>query len=72
MILHTVVDGPADAPVLVLGPSLGTDTAMFDAQVDALTDRFRTIRFDLPGHGGSADPTGTLTVADLAEACSPR
>lgn len=27
MILHTVVDGPADAPVLVLGPSLGTDTA---------------------------------------------
>lgn len=67
MNLHTVVNGPPDGPVLVLGPSLGTDNTMFDAQVRALTDRYRTVRFDLPGHGGSADPTGTLTVADLAD-----
>ena len=31
--LHAVEDGPADAPVLVLGPSLGTDLGMFDAQI---------------------------------------
>jgi 3-oxoadipate enol-lactonase len=67
VIRHTVVDGPRDAPVVVLGPSLGTDTALFDAQVAALDDRFRVVRFDLPGHGGSADPPGALTVADLAE-----
>ena len=30
--LHHVVDGPADAPPLVLGPSLGTSTAMWDPQ----------------------------------------
>ena len=30
--LHAVEDGPADGPVLVLGPSLGTDTGLFDAQ----------------------------------------
>jgi 3-oxoadipate enol-lactonase len=68
MNLHTVIDGPADAPVLVLGPSLGTDTAMFDAQVAALADRYRTVRFDLPGHGRSPDPAGPLTIGDLAEA----
>jgi 3-oxoadipate enol-lactonase len=68
MNLHTVSDGSADAPVLVLGPSLGTDTAMFDAQVAAFADRYRVIRFDLPGHGGSPDPTGPITIGDLAEA----
>ena len=31
-VLHVVEDGPADAPVLVLGPSLGTDLGLFDAQ----------------------------------------
>jgi 3-oxoadipate enol-lactonase len=29
--LHAVEEGPADAPVLVLGPSLGTDVGLFDA-----------------------------------------
>ena len=64
--LHVVEDGPSDAPVLVLGPSLGTDTGMFDAQVAALSDRHRVIRYDLRGHGGSPVVPGPCTVADLA------
>jgi 3-oxoadipate enol-lactonase len=51
--LHAVEDGPAGAPVLVLGPSLGTDVGLFDAQVDAFAGRHRVIRYDLRGHGGS-------------------
>jgi 3-oxoadipate enol-lactonase len=65
--LHHVENGPADAPVLVLGPSLGTDLGLFDAQADALGDRFRVIRYDLRGHGGSPVVPGPYGVADLAD-----
>ncbi len=64
--LHAVMDGPADAPVLVLGPSLGTDTGLFDAQVAAFADRLRIVRYDLRGHGASQLVPGPCTMADLA------
>ena len=67
-LLHVVVEGPPDAPVLVLGPSLGTSLAVWDAQAAALSRDHRVIRWDLPGHGGSpATLVGErATVADLA------
>jgi 3-oxoadipate enol-lactonase len=65
--LHAVQDGPPDAPVLVLGPSLGTDLGLFDAQARDLADRYRVIRYDLRGHGGSPVGPGPYTVADLAD-----
>lgn len=59
-------DGPEDAPVLILGPSLGTTWHMWDRQVPELAQQWRIFRFDLPGHGGSpAYPAGS--VSDLAE-----
>lgn len=68
MELHHVVDGPADAPVILFGPSLGTDLHLFDPQVEALSDRFRCVRFDLPGHGSSPDASGEFGIADLSRA----
>src|SRR3954451_11145106 len=64
--LHHVEDGPADAPVLVLGPSLGTDLGLFDAQARDLADIHRGIRYDLRGHGRSPVVPGPCSVADLA------
>jgi 3-oxoadipate enol-lactonase len=64
--LHAVEDGPADAPVLVLGPSLGTDTGLFDAQVAEFARSHRVIRYDLRGHGKSEVVPGACTMADLA------
>ncbi|MFJ8111913.1 4-carboxymuconolactone decarboxylase [Streptomyces sp. NPDC096132] len=59
-------DGPDDAPVLILGPSLGTTWHMWDRQVPELAQQWRIFRYDLPGHGGApAYPAGS--VADLAE-----
>jgi 3-oxoadipate enol-lactonase / 4-carboxymuconolactone decarboxylase len=59
-------DGPEGAPVLVLGPSLGTTWHMWDRQVPELAQQWRVFRFDLPGHGGApAHPAGS--VSDLAE-----
>lgn len=64
--LHHVEDGPDDAPVLVFGPSLGTDLGLFDPQVAALSERFRLIRPDLRGHGGSEVPPGPYTIAEMS------
>jgi 3-oxoadipate enol-lactonase len=65
--LHVVEDGPPDGPVVVLGPSLGTDLGLFDAQAHELADRYRVIRYDLRGHGGSPVVPGPYSVADLAD-----
>ncbi|AJE80890.1 MULTISPECIES: alpha/beta fold hydrolase [Streptomyces] len=46
-------DGPDDAPVLILGPSLGTTWHMWDRQIPELSQQWRVFRFDLPGHGGA-------------------
>ncbi|MGR8007318.1 bifunctional 3-oxoadipate enol-lactonase/4-carboxymuconolactone decarboxylase PcaDC [Streptomyces hypolithicus] len=55
-------DGPEDAPVLILGPSLGTTWHMWDRQIPELTRQWRVFRFDLPGHGGApAHSAGTVT-----------
>ncbi|MFJ8691339.1 bifunctional 3-oxoadipate enol-lactonase/4-carboxymuconolactone decarboxylase PcaDC [Streptomyces roseolilacinus] len=54
-------DGPEDAPVLILGPSLGTTWHMWDRQIPELIPRYRVIRFDLPGHGGApAEPVSSV------------
>ncbi|MGI5157696.1 3-oxoadipate enol-lactonase [Microbispora sp. CA-102843] len=65
MILHHRLDGPPDAPVVVLGPSLGTTLDLWEPQLPALTRTWRVLRYDLPGHGGSA-AASDFTVDDLA------
>lgn len=65
MKLHHRVDGPAGGPLLVLGPSLGTTLDVWKPQLPALTDRWRVLRYDLPGHGGSP-AAGGFTLDDLA------
>ncbi|MEV0236342.1 4-carboxymuconolactone decarboxylase [Nonomuraea sp. NPDC050786] len=68
MKLHHRVDGPSDAPLLVLGPSLGTTMEIWQPQLPALTDSWRVLRYDLPGHGGSPAAAAGFTVDDLAQA----
>jgi 3-oxoadipate enol-lactonase / 4-carboxymuconolactone decarboxylase len=52
------IDGPQDAPVLVLGPALGTTWHMWDRQIPELTRHWRVLRYDLPGHGGAPAHAG--------------
>ncbi|EGX56399.1 3-oxoadipate enol-lactone hydrolase/4-carboxymuconolactone decarboxylase [Streptomyces zinciresistens K42] len=62
------VEGPASAPPLLLGPSLGTSYALWDAVAPELSAAHRVVRWNLPGHGGSAAGLvrAGATVADLA------
>ena len=63
--LNNRVEGSADAPVLVLLNSLGTDMRMWDAGAAALRDELRVVRCDARGHGGSPTADPPWTLADL-------
>jgi 3-oxoadipate enol-lactonase len=57
--------GPAGAPLLVLGGSLGTTREMWRPQLSELTRRWRVLRFDHRGHGESEVPAGPYTLDEL-------
>lgn len=65
--LRAVIDPPTrpDAPWLVFGNSLLTDTGLWDAQVAALRGRFGCLRYDQAGHGQSGLPPRQPDFDDL-------
>jgi 3-oxoadipate enol-lactonase len=68
--LAASLDGPDGAPVLVLGNSLGTSSALWDPQLPALARRFRLLRYEHRGHGRdggqfSPAPPGPYAIAEL-------
>jgi 3-oxoadipate enol-lactonase len=63
--LNYRLEGPEDAPVLVLSSSLGTTMAMWDEQAAALRERFRLVRYDHRGHGESPVPPGPYRLEEL-------
>ena len=56
--INVEVEGPGDAPVLMLSNSLGTDLHMWDPQMPEFTRHFRVVRYDRRGHGKSGAPQG--------------
>ncbi|MCJ2051850.1 3-oxoadipate enol-lactonase [Methylobacterium sp. J-070] len=61
-----VLAGPEDAPVVAFSNSLGATLEMWDALLPALGNRFRTLRYDTRGHGGSGTRDEPAEIADLA------
>ena len=71
----TAPEGPADAPLLVLGCSLGTGALLWSGVLPALRERHRISIWELPGHGtappiNSASPAASapLSIRSLADA----
>ncbi len=63
--IHVELEGPQDAPVLMLSNSLGTNLHMWDEQVAPFTRHFRLLRYDRRGHGKSDVPHGPYTMEML-------
>lgn len=68
--IHCEVEGAEGAPWVVFSNSLATNLSMWDAQTAALREKFRVLRYDQRGHGGSEAPAGRYTfdllLADFA------
>jgi len=64
--IHVRIDGPADAPALVLLHGFAGSLHWWDRVAALLADRHRVVRIDLLGHGGSAKPAGGYTPGDQA------
>jgi 3-oxoadipate enol-lactonase len=60
--IHYRVDGPEQAPVLMLCNSLGTDLGMWEPQAPAFAAQYRVLRYDRRGHGGSSATPGPYTI----------
>lgn len=57
--LHLRDEGPHDAPAVILLHGFGASLHTWDGWAGLLADRFRIVRFDLPGFGLTGpDPTG--------------
>ncbi|MBL4646394.1 MAG: 3-oxoadipate enol-lactonase [Rhizobiales bacterium] len=63
--INTKVDGKEGAPWLVLSNSLGATFDMWNPQIPFLTKKYRVLRYDTRGHGGSDTPAGPYSFADL-------
>lgn len=60
------LEGPPNAPVVTLSHPLGATLRLWDTQAARLARRYRVLRYDTRGHGGSAVPAGPYTVAQMA------
>ena len=66
-LVGTDFGGSPNAPLLLLGPSVGTSSvALWGAAAERLAKRVRVVGWDLPGHGRS--PAGAYRIPDLAAA----
>jgi 3-oxoadipate enol-lactonase len=64
------IDGPEHAkrvPWLAFSNSLATSLSMWDEQATALADKFRVLRYDQRGHGGTDAPAGRYAFDTLLD-----
>ena len=59
------IDGPVDAPVVMLSHCFCADRRFWDPHLPACMD-FRVLRYDTRGHGASSRPPGPYTLDMLA------
>jgi 3-oxoadipate enol-lactonase len=57
--------GLDNGPVLVFSHPLGTDLTMWDGQAADFGKKFRVLRYDKRGHGGSSSPVGPYTIEQM-------
>ena len=68
-LLHRLVHGSSGPPVLLLH-GLGSRAADWMPQIQVLAPHYRVLAVDLPGHGASPLPPGSLTIEAMADAAA--
>lgn len=65
--LKCQIEGPDDAPVVLMCNSHGTNFGIWDHAAAALRNRYRVLRYDQRGHGGSSPTPPPYTMIALVE-----
>jgi 3-oxoadipate enol-lactonase len=60
-----VIEG--EGPWLTMSHSLACNLSMWDEQAKLLSRKFKVLRYDTRGHGGSSAPPGPYTLEQLAD-----
>ena len=61
-------EGPRDAPAIIFSNSMFFDVTMFEKQAAAFADKYRVVRYDHRGQGGSAkEPRNKLDMDTLTD-----
>jgi 3-oxoadipate enol-lactonase len=63
--LSYCVDGPKNAPALLLSNPIGSTVDLWDPQVEGFSRAFSVIRYDTRGHGRSDAQPGEYTLDEL-------
>lgn len=61
------VDGPESAPWVTMSHALANNLSLWDEVTAAVSDRFRVLRFDHRGHGGTEAPDGPYSFDMLID-----
>lgn len=64
--VHYALEGPESAPVVTFVHGLSGSLEIWKGQAERLRQRFRVLRYDLRGHGGSTALADPCTRSDLA------
>jgi 3-oxoadipate enol-lactonase len=62
---NVLIEGDENKEVLMLSNPMGTNLHLWDAQVPALAEHFRIVRYDSRGHGASVANQGPYSVEGL-------
>ena len=65
--LYYEFDSSDSRPVLMLSHSLGTSLELWSQQLQALSDEFSVLRYDLRGQGKSSTPVGPYSIEQMAK-----
>jgi pimeloyl-ACP methyl ester carboxylesterase len=66
LLTNYLEDGPSGAPIVLLLHGWGADATNFDLLARGLAVKFRVIRLDLPGFGGTERPKSAWNIRDYA------
>jgi 3-oxoadipate enol-lactonase len=65
--VNYILEGPASGPVITMSNSLASNLSMWDPQIPVLASRYRVLRYDTRGHGGTDAPAGPYSLDELTE-----
>lgn len=63
--IHYTIEG--EGPMVTMSHALGCNLSLWDEQAQALSRRYRVLRYDTRGHGQTSAPSGPYSLEQMAD-----